>query len=86
MPGLTTGPISALSLSPPRLEVAGRSFAVPEAALLRGLEIGDRVTVAWEEAGGRPPGRAHHGEVDLGAGRRDSARGAGSSTPPVGQP
>ena len=51
MPGLTTGPISALSLSPPRLEVAGRSFAVPVAALLRGLKIGDRVTVAWEEAG-----------------------------------
>jgi hypothetical protein len=70
MPGLTTGPISALSLSPPRLEVAGRSFAVPAAALLRGLKIGDRVTVAWGGSRGRPPGRAHRGEVDL---RRGSA-------------
>jgi hypothetical protein len=51
MPGLTTGPIAALSLSPPRLEVAGRSFAVQEVGLLRRLKIGDHVTVAWEEAG-----------------------------------
>jgi Cu/Ag efflux protein CusF len=26
-------------------------FAVPDPALLRGLKIGDRVTVTWEQAG-----------------------------------
>jgi hypothetical protein len=51
VPGLTTGATEALQLDPPMLRVAGRVFAVVDALRLRGLRLGDRVTVAWDEVG-----------------------------------
>ena len=51
MHGVTHGPVALLSLHPAILQVAGRVFAVPNPALLRSLKLGDRVAVAWHEAG-----------------------------------
>ena len=51
MPGVTTGAIEALQLEPPTLRVAGRVFTVVEAVLLRGFNVGNRVTVKWDEFG-----------------------------------
>ena len=52
MPGVTTGPVVVLSLDPPRLEVPPRVFTVPNPAVLRGVKVGDQVTVVWEEFAG----------------------------------
>ena len=51
MPGVTSGPIAVLTLDPVRLEVAGRVFTVPNPRVLRNLQIGDRITVVWDEVG-----------------------------------
>jgi hypothetical protein len=49
--GVTNGPVTVMSLDPPMLHIAGRAFTVPSPVLLRGLKLGDRVTVEWHEAG-----------------------------------
>jgi hypothetical protein len=49
--GATEGSIEFLSLRPPRLQVAGSVFRVPDPALLHGVKLGDRVAVSWERAG-----------------------------------
>jgi hypothetical protein len=51
MPSVTTGPVSVVSLEPPRLEVPPRVFVVSNPAVLRGVKVGDHVTVVWDEVG-----------------------------------
>jgi hypothetical protein len=51
MPGVMAGPITAIRLNPPVLEVNGVAFVVAEPALVRGLRPRDRVTVMWEQEG-----------------------------------
>jgi len=44
--GLTTGPVFAVD-APDRLRMGGVTFRVADPALLHGLAVGMRVTVAW---------------------------------------
>jgi hypothetical protein len=49
--GVTHGRVEFLSLHPARLQVARAVFTVADPALLRGVKLGHRVTIHWEEAG-----------------------------------
>jgi hypothetical protein len=51
MHGVTSGPITAIRMDPPGLDVAGDAFLVADPSLLGGLTVGDHVTVTWEEEG-----------------------------------
>ena len=48
---VTLGPITAIRLDPLGLDVDGGAFVVADPSLLRGLTVGDYVTVTWEDEG-----------------------------------
>ena len=48
---MTIGPVTAIRLDPPALDVGGDAFLVAAPGLLGGLTVGDHVAVTWEEEG-----------------------------------
>jgi hypothetical protein len=71
MPGVMAGPVTAIRLFPPVLEVNGVAFVVADPALVRGLRPKDHVTVIWEQDGPtrRAVGIARQEEGELFRGR-----------------
>jgi hypothetical protein len=48
---MTIGPVTAIRLDPPALDVGGDAFLVAAPSLPGGLTVGDHVAVTWEEEG-----------------------------------
>jgi len=52
MPGLTTGTLDAVSRAPDIIRIGGVPYQVADTALLRGLAVGMRITVSWDQVEG----------------------------------
>ena len=53
MPGLTVGLLEAIRRAPDTIQVGGRTYHVADPALLQGLRVGMRISVAWENVEGQ---------------------------------